>query len=147
MAELQPGFAFTIPTEAGCFLVGVFTHEVPRIGSLVWVAQPTYAEKPTLEEAGAISEWRWPILLPLEATVRQGLALPIGQIAIPAPLQPFPTLRSGARKLGWTAFTEVGGERLQLGPTQDRSLPIYKVVNAKRLKEMIASGWNPEDEW
>jgi len=38
---------------------------------------------------------------------------------------------------------EKDGLRRRLGPTEDRSLPIYQVVNDTRLKEMIVSHWRP----
>ena len=52
-------------------MVGVMTHELPNVGSVIWVARPTYEKTPTLEEAEAISQWRWPTLFPLEAAVRK----------------------------------------------------------------------------
>jgi hypothetical protein len=56
-------------------------------------------------------------------------------------------LRSGLKGRGWAAFTEINGERHRFGPTSDRSLPLYQIVNDTRLKEMIVSGWKPEQEW
>jgi hypothetical protein len=62
-------------------------------------------------------------------------------------LQSFPTLRSGERRIGWVALTEIDGVRSTLGPTTDRSLPIYQIVNDTRLKEMVVSDWNPDDDF
>jgi hypothetical protein len=146
VARPQPGLAFFMPSDAG-FLVGLVTHDVPKIGSLIWIATPTFDEEPTLDRVEMITSWRWPVLFPLAAAIRRQIVTPIGVVPVPAALEPFPTLRSGNKKAGWSAFTEVGGIRRRLGPTHDPSLPIYKVVNDTRLREMIVSGWRPEDEW
>jgi hypothetical protein len=135
-----------MPTEAG-FLVGLVTHNVSKVGSLVWVAKPTFDEEPTLEQTSQITEWRWPVLFPLAAAIRQAIVSPIGQVAVPMALQSFPTLRSGERRIGWVALTEIDGVRSTLGPTTDRSLPIYQIVNDTRLKEMVVSDWNPDDDF
>jgi hypothetical protein len=129
------------------FAVGLMTHDVPRIGSLVWIAAPTFDEEPSLEQVLQLSRWRWPVLFPLTAAIRRKAVTPIGIVAVPRALQPFPTMRSGNKAMGWMAFTEISGIRQRLGPAKDPSLPIYKVVNDTRLKEMIVSGWRPEDEW
>ncbi len=96
---------------------------------------------------GQITEWRWPILFPLASAIRQRVVAPLGQVTIPNALQPFPILRSGDRKIGWVAFTEVDGVRQNLGPTKDRSLPIYVWVDDTALKQKIVSGWRPEDRY
>jgi hypothetical protein len=113
----------------------------------VWIATPTFDEKPTRNDVERITSWRWPVLLPLEAAIRWRLVSPVGVVAIAENLRDFPTMRSGNRKAGWTAFTYGSGVRLQLGPTEDSRLPIYQVVNDTRLKEMVVSGWRPEDVW
>jgi hypothetical protein len=133
-------------TEVG-FLVGLLTHDVSKVGSLVWVAKPTFDEKPTLEQTSEITEWRWPILFPLAAAIREDIVSPIGEVAIPKALQSFPTLRSGQRKIGWVAFTEIDGVRHTLGATTDPSLPIYQIVNDTRLRKMVVSDWRPDDNF
>jgi hypothetical protein len=135
-----------MPSDAG-FLVGLVTYDLPKFGTLVWIATPTFDEEPTRDQVKQITAWRWPIFFPLAAAIRRRIATPIGMIAVPATLQPFPIMRSGNKKAGWRAFTETGGIRRRLGPTDDASLPIYKIVNDTRLKEMVVSGWRPEDEW
>jgi len=135
-----------LPSDAG-FIVGVVTHDVPKVGSLVWIATPTFEEEPTIDEVERLESWRWPVLLPLEAAIRRHLASPIGTVDVVKRIGEFPTMRSGNRKAGWVAFTEVNGVRRQLGPTQDRHLPIYQVVNDTRLKEMVVSDWRSEDVW
>ena len=142
----QPGFAFSIVCDLG-FAVGVMTHDVPKVGSLVWIAEPTFDEEPTIEQVRHIDSWRWPVLFPLPAALRRGIVVPVGLIPLPPGLEQFPVLRSGNKSMGWIAFTEADGVRRRLGPATDPSLPIYKVVNDTRLKEMIVSGWRPEDEW
>ena len=146
MARPTPGLAFSLPSDAG-FIVGVVTHDVPKVGSLVWIATPTFDEEPTTNDVERIKTWRWPVLLPLEAAIRRHLVSPVGVVAVDEPLVEFPTMRSGNRKAGWVAFTEVNGVRRQLGPTEDRRLPIYQVVNDTRLKEMVVSNWRPEEVW
>jgi hypothetical protein len=133
-----------MPTEVG-FLVGLVTHDVRKMGWLVWVAEPTFDEEPTSEQASGITEWRWPVLFPLAEAIREDVVSPIGRVAIPEALQAFPTLRSGHRKIGWVAFTEIDGVRRTLGPTTDASLPIYRIVNDIRLREMVVSNWRPEN--
>jgi hypothetical protein len=146
LARPQPGLAFSLVSDVG-FGVGLVTHDIPKTGSLIWIAESTFEEEPTLELVRQISEWRWPVLFPLAAAIRRKIVQPIGMIPVPRALQPFPTMRSGNKTLGWTAFTESEGVRRKLGSTNDRSLPIYGIVNDTRLKEMIVSGWRPEDEW
>jgi hypothetical protein len=57
-------------------------------------------------------------------------------------------MRSRAGKEGWNAV-RIGGPAVSrpLGPTTDRRLPIYQVVNDIALKELIVTGWRPEHEW
>jgi len=135
-----------MPCDAG-FLVGLVTHDLPKVGSLVWIATPTFDDEPGRDAVEQITSWRWPVLLPLAAAIRRRIVTPIGMVDVPLALRPFPTMRSGNRSAGWNAFTEVDGVRHRLGATSDSSLPIYKVVNDTRLKEMVVSGWRPEDEW
>ncbi len=146
VSGLKPGLTFSLVSDLG-FAVGLMTHHVERIGHLVWIADPTFDEEPTLEDAAKINSWRWPVFFPLEMAIRRKVVTPIGIIPVPPGLKAFPTLRSGNRKMGWTTFTEIKGVRRQLGPTSDPSIPIYKVVNDTRLKEMIVSGWLPGQEW
>jgi hypothetical protein len=146
LARPDPGLAFSIVCDVG-FAIGLVTHDIPKTGSLIWIAEPYFQEEPTLELVRQVSRWRWPILFPLSAAIHRKIVTPIGTIPVPRALEPFPTMRSGNNKAGWTAFTEKDGLRRRLGPTEDRSLPIYKVVNDTRLKEMIVSHWRPEDEW
>ena len=146
MPGLKPGFAFSLVCDLG-FAVGLMTHYVRRTGHLVWIAEPIFDQEPSLEDIEKIESWRWPIFFPLGAAVRRQLVTELGLIPVPSSLQAFPTLRSGSRSMGWTAFTEVNGERRRLGPASNPSIPIYKVVNDAALKEMIVSGWNPEQEW
>ena len=136
----------TMVSDAG-FVVGLVTHDRPKLGTLLWIATPTFDDEPTCIEVEGITSWRWPVLFPLAAAVSRRIMVPIGMVSIPDTLRPFPTMRSGNRSAGWSAFTEAGGVRHQLGPTSDSSLPIYKVVNDTRLKEMVVSGWRQEDEW
>lgn len=146
MSTLKSGFVFSLVCDLG-FAVGLMTHYVKRVGYLVWIAEPTFNEQPSLEDVAKIESWRWPVLFPLEAAVRRNLVTKIGFIPVPSSLEQFPTLRSGSRTTGWTAFTDIHGERRRLGPTSNPSLPIYKIVNDTALKEMIVSGWRPEQEW
>jgi len=143
---LKPGLAFSLVCDLG-FAVGLMTHYVNRVGHLVWVAEPTFDEEPTVEEVAKIESWRWPVFFPLGAAMRRKLVTEIGVVAVPLPLQAFPTLRSGSKKIGWSAFTEVNGERRRFGPASNPSIPIYMIVNDAALKEMIVSGWKPEQEW
>jgi hypothetical protein len=144
--KIIPGLAFTMDTDVG-YIVGVVTHDVPRIGSLVWIATPTFAREPTLDEARQISSWRWPTFFPVSAAMRKRIVKPLGSIPIPSEIAPFPKMRGGGGSMGWVAFTGVGdGQRLH-GPTTDRSLPIYQILNDTSLSEMIATGWMPEDEF
>lgn len=146
MARPKPGLAFSLVCDLG-FAVGLVTHDLPKIGSLVWIAKPTFDEQPTQEQVRDINQWRWPVLFPLAAAIRRNLVTPLGSIEVPPDKKAFPTMRSGNKKMGWIAFTQVGGIRKRLGAATDPSLPIYQVVNDTALKEMIVSGWVPEDEW
>jgi hypothetical protein len=138
--------AFFVISDAG-FAVGVVTHVIPKLGSLIWIAKPTFEEEPGLDEVSSIHRWRWATFFPVDAAIRRKLITPIGEVAIPEGLRPFPPMRSGTKQQGWqmVSFHERGSQ--PLGPATDPSTPIYQVVNDTRLKEMIVSGWRPEDEW
>jgi hypothetical protein len=146
MPTFKPGYAFSLVCDLG-FAVGLMTHYVERIGHLVWIAEPIFDEEPSLEDVAKIDSWRWPVFFPLGAAVRRKLVTQIGVTSVPSSLQAFPILRSGSRTTGWTAFTEIDGERRRLGSTSNPALPIYKIVNDTALKEMIVSGWSPDQEW
>ena len=146
MARPNPGLTFSLVCDLG-FAVGLMTHDIRRIGSLVWIAEETFDEVPTLEQVHRLNRWRWPVFFPLSAAIRRKIATPLGMVAIPPALQQFPVMRSGNKKAGWMACTRKGGATKVLGPATDPSLPIYMVVNDTRLKEMIVSGWRPADRW
>ena len=129
------------------------THYVPRVrGELIWIAEPTFDEEPTVEDVERIDRWRWPIFFPLNIALHRRDAWRIAMVPIPKQLQPFPLLRNGNKKRGWLlvrfvqdangSFSDRGR-----GQCKDPSVPIDGVVNLARLKEMIVSGWRPEDEW
>lgn len=145
-ARPKPGLVFSIVCDLG-FAVGLVTYDLPKIGSLVWIAEPTFDDEPTLEDVQRIGRWRWPVFFPVAAAIRRKIVTPIGMIPLPRALEQFPILRSGNRSMGWMAFTESDGVRQRLGPAKDPSIPIYRVVNDTALKEMIVTGWKPEDEW
>lgn len=145
--RVQPGLAFSMPVDDNQRLVGLYTYEVPRIGSLVWIAEPTFDTDPTPEEVASIHGWRWPILFPLAAAIRRHIVTVIGEVPIPLKLARFPTMRGGDKVIGWVAFTMDGGKEKLLGPTTDRSLPINYVVNDTALREMVTSNWRPEKVW
>lgn len=147
MAGPRPGLAFSMPIENDERLVGLYTHEVPRHGSLVWIAEPTFGHDPTLADVASIKQWRWPVLVPLAAAIRSNVVTIIGEVPIPIELARFPTMRSGDRTIGWVAFTIERGEERILGPTSDRTLPIDYLVNATALREMVSTNWRPENIW
>jgi hypothetical protein len=140
-----PGLVFSLRFDDQ-FGVAIITHDLPRIGSLIWPAERTFASEPTLADAEQIDNWRWPVLFPLTAAIRLKIVSPIGTIAVPALLRSFPRMRSGGRG-NWVACDEQDGSLRPLGPTSDRSLPIYQVVNDTRLKEMLLTDWRPDQVW
>jgi hypothetical protein len=139
--------AFWITCDRG-FAVGLMTHHVERIGHLIWLAEPFFDEVPTVEDVEQIDRWRWPILFPLGAALHRKIARRIGQVEIPSGLQVVPVFRGSNGRGGWNkVILDVSGSSSPNGPTADRSLPIYSVVNDTRLKEMLVSGWMPADRW
>jgi hypothetical protein len=58
------------------------THDVPRMGSLVWIAEPTFDEEPTIEQVQQIDQWRWPVFFPLSSALRRSIVTPIGVVPI-----------------------------------------------------------------
>ena len=129
------------------YIVGLYTHDVPRIGPLVWIAEPTFKGPPTPDDVASIHDWRWPILFPLPAAIRRQVVTAIGIVPTPLKLARFPTMRGGDNVIGWVAFTLEGGEERLLGPTTDRSLPINYLVNDTALRDMIRADWRPEQVW
>ena len=142
--RLNPGLAFWLVCDRG-FAVGLMTHHRERIGHVIWMAEPFFDNEPTGEDVKAISRWRWPVLFPLGAALHRKTVTRIGQVEVPAALRPPPTFRSKMGSAGWVAVDVVEDKRL--GPTTDRSLPIYSVVNDTRLKEMLITDWRPADTW
>lgn len=140
----RSGVVFTMPTRVG-YLVGIATDEVPRVGTLVWIATPTFDVEPTLAQVQSIVSWRWPTLFPLGAALRRKIVKRVGMLAIPQSIARFPVMRSGGGFLPWVAFARVNGEDVNLGQTQDKSLPIYQIVNDTSLREKVEAGWMPDD--
>src|SRR5437868_5935151 len=143
-SDPRAGMAFSMPTAVG-HIVGIATHEVPRIGTLVWIALPTFDHVPMLSEATSIVDWRWPTLFPLPTAFRRKSVFRIGMVSIPAQLRDVPMMRGGGGPIGWVAFKGLGDEQRLLGRTEDRSLPIYEIANDVALREKIESGWEPQD--
>jgi hypothetical protein len=144
--KVEPGLAFSIVCDLG-FAVGLATHHIDRIGHLVWIAEPIFDEEPTIQDVEKINQWRWPVFFLLGAAVRRKSIIPIGAISIPPGLEVFPLMRGGNKTLGWRIVTFTGGRSQTLGPAADPTLPIYKIVNEIRLREMLVSEWKPEHEW
>jgi hypothetical protein len=146
--RLKPGLAFWIVCDQG-FAVGLMTHHVERIGHLVWMAAPFYEQPPSIEAVRAVETWRWPVFFPLGAALHRKIVERLGQVDIPPRLHPMPTFRGSNGVGGWNrVIVDDGGIGSKpVGPTEDRSLPIYSVVNDTRLKEMLVSGWMPRDRW
>lgn len=142
----EPGLAFSMPTSVG-YLLGLVTHATPRIGSLAWIATQTFSTPPTVETVEAVDSWRWPVYFLAATAIRRKLALRVGMVPIPQRLRAFPTLRGGAQAMGWVAFTYVDGDQRLLGRTIDSTLPIYQIVNDTALREMVETGWRPEDDF
>jgi hypothetical protein len=147
-----PGLAFSLPTDAG-FVIGLATHDIPRLGTLIWISRETYDEEPGTSEASGVNDWRWPIFFPLNAALRGRIATKIGHVPIPDHLAQMPVMRSRAgsgRAAGWNLveLPESGSPGTRVaGSANDPKVPIYQIVNDTRLKEMVASGWRPEHEW
>jgi hypothetical protein len=125
-----------MPTSSG-FAVGLATHDVARIGTVVWIAAPTFDEEPSVAEVEEVCEWRWPIFFPLNAALRRKIVTKIGHVAIPDEMATMPVLRSGNRKIGWRLSrfrnTDAATQEL-LGPATDPATPIYRIVNDTRLR-------------
>jgi hypothetical protein len=146
VARVTPGLAFSLVCDLG-FAVGLVTHQVPNLGDLAWFAEQVLDDEPDLKTAGALDKWRWPVFFPTGAAVRRKLVTPIGVIEIPPELRPIPRMRGGNRKMGWREVKFVDGVQQVVGVTTDRSLPILQSVNDTALKEMLVSGWMPEQDW
>lgn len=144
--RVQPGLAFSLVSDLG-FAVGIVTYDVPRIGSLIWIAEPTFDEEPTVAEVQQIDRWRWPVLFPVAAAIRRKIVSPIEVVPVPQGLEAFPLLRSRDGRGGWTLVKFVDGASQPCGVANDPKVPRYSVVNDTRLREMIVSGWTPEQDW
>jgi hypothetical protein len=138
--------AFSLVTDLG-FAVGIVTHDVPRIGSLIWIAESTFDEEPTVADVETVDGWRWPIFFPLAAALRRKIVSPVGVVPIPPGYEAFPVLRSRDGRGGWTLVKFVDGASQPSGVATDPRIPRYSVVNDTRLREMIVSGWKPEQDW
>ena len=60
-------------------------------------------------------------------------------------------MRSGTaypgQRTNWMAMRLTESGDVTLGETSDKSLPVFQIVNDTALKEMLVSGWKPEDDW
>lgn len=146
MARLRPGFAFAVETDLG-FSPCLVTHQVPRMGDVIWVAGPVFDTLPSPVELSRIAQWRWPTLFPTGAAVRRKLVIQIGLVEVPAGLTPFPRFRSGHRSRGWHEVDYSGGAERTVGVCRDPDLPIFGIVNDTLLKERIVTGWRPSREF
>jgi hypothetical protein len=147
VAVVEPGLAFSLDCDTAGFAVGVATHDFPKQGTLVWVAEPMFAAPPTHEEAGEIEDWRWPVFFPLDHAIRYGWVNPLGVIAVPAGLEELPLMRGRFGAGQWVLVRFEDGKARNAGPTNDPTLPINRNVNDTALKELIVSGYRSEDEW
>lgn len=98
-------------------------------------------------EVEKVQRWRWPVFFPLSTALRRKIVSPIGVVPVPPALDRFPVLRSRDGRGGWALVKFVDGASQPCGPATDPALPIYRVVNDTRLREMIVSGWVPKQEW
>src|SRR4051794_15136778 len=147
MLRIQPGYAFTIVCDLG-FAVGVASHLVDRMGTLVWMAERIVESEPTIDDVLELRQWRWPVFFPLGAAVRRKIVYPVGVIPVPRELRAFPALRGGTRQMGWKTVTYDESGRETVGPKAAKpSMPISQIVNDTALKEMLVSNWRPEHDW
>lgn len=146
MPRIEPGLAFSLPCD-DVVAVGLMTHHLPRLGHLIWMAEPTFDEPPTSDAVQEIDAWRWPTLFPLGAAIRRKIVTPLLVVPVPLELREIPIMRSGNKSRGWrTMRLDTNGAEL-LTTAPDPSMPIYHVVNDTLLKHQIESGWRPEDLW
>jgi len=129
------------------FVVGLVTHRIERLGSLVWWSERVFDSEPDLNDAIAVDKWRWAVWFPVGSAVRRKILTSIGNMPVPEGLRDIPTMRSNLGANGWVAVEFVDGTSRTLGHTTDKSLPPYMIVNDTRLKEMLVSGWVPENKW
>jgi hypothetical protein len=61
---LRPGFAFAVVCDRG-FIVGLHTHRDKLMGYLIWLSRNTYDQMPTVDDARAVTDWRWCVFYPL----------------------------------------------------------------------------------
>lgn len=144
MQLAEPGSAFAIEMEGG-YLVGLVTHADPQMGSLCWIAKPTFDHVPTAAEVGSIAEWRWPVWFLARTAIRRKLATLCGIVPVPDRLAEMPTMRGGDRVIGWVALRRIDGTDKLFGPTTDRELPISQMPNVAALREMVERNWNQRD--
>ena len=145
-----PGVAFALDLYPG-FAIGLIANELPRVGSLVWIAEPTYPTMPTVQDAAAVERWRWPVLIPAQIMLHRRLAHRLGLIPVPPKLAELPIMRSNPFGT-WLAvrYVELPNGRMSLwslGPTDDRSLPLSWIMNDSSLRARLVSGWFPEGTW
>jgi len=147
MQRSMPGLAFSVVCDIG-FVVGLVTHQIPKIGDLVWLSEKTFDEFPSLAEVEGISDWRWPVFFPVGSAMHRKEVDPIGIVEIPPDMRAMPPMRSrNPLSGGWVRAPFQDGKSVPGGPTHDRSLPVYGVINTVALKERLVSGWRPKDRW
>lgn len=139
-----PGFVFSLVCDRG-FALGLYTHEHPLLGELVWLAEDFWEQAPAVSEVESAT-WRWCVFYPLRAAVRRHLVIPLGVTLVPERLIPFPAMRAGSRQQGWREASNAESD--DLGPvTSDRSLPPQVIVNHAALRRMLVTDWRPTDLW
>jgi hypothetical protein len=147
MSKAGPGSVFIFPVSAG-YAVGLVTHDDPRRGPFVWIAQPIFEHQPAIEDIRTIDNWRWPVGFPMSAALRQKDIRLIGKIEVPVAMRLMPAVRSRHPLTHvWHRIEFVGEDSPRWrGPTEDRSLPIYQIVNGVTLRDLIESDY-PRNDW
>lgn len=150
MVRPERGRLYAFEIEGG-YAVLLVVYDFTKFGSLVWVAQPTFSEMPTVRDAEMIVEWRWPQLVSLPPG-----AIPIGDMPVPPELASMPRMRvyifnSGSPYWREQRYADESGTRpvvLAERVTVDASLQIGgRVANDHALRELIRSGYMPVEEW
>ncbi len=153
MRRLKIGDVYEIRTPKG-FAYMQLTHmhrEPPVLGDLVRVMPGFYSERPSDLESIIQNEERFRTFIPINATIKIGLAEFVRTIPVPESKRPFPHFRLRADILGERASWWIwdGEKDSKVGRTlteEQRQLPICSTWNGVLLVERIVSGWSHLDE-
>ncbi len=148
--KVKIGDIVEVPTALG-LAYAQYTHQHPSHGALLRVIEGFFPERPQDLDKLAAAQTKFFTFLPLQGTVRVGLATYIGWAPVPAHSSKFPLFRSGmfdpsTKCVGDNWWLWDGDREWRVGKLKPEQyhLPLRQIVNVAMLVHRLEIGWLPE---